>query len=272
MKVLFLLSCGFILLSCTGKGQEGKTADGANSGLETGNSINQRDSLAAEELIAKDSLLADTLQPAECIFTIQSGRVVPNPNMIDTLFQSNKKAPEVLVYEEKVQSRDRSSEYQVSLYTYEQYLSDNEPGLFSVINIRKGDKELLRLGQGEVWDTIPTYVTKKAPMYFMTVHLSDKMTALLFQGYCYGTGPTPFSIIVLNGDKATWVYNKENIYLMRATNNANGFTAYVSLSYDEPYGTEEEPKMSYSMKLRIWLEDGVLKIKELGRIDEELFE
>ena len=211
-------------------------------------------------------------QTIENIFTIQSGKVISNPNWIDPLFEENPISPEVFIYQEKIVSKDAQSEYQISLYNYQQDILDEEAGIFRIIKIKKGDKELLKLAQAEPWDTIPKKFTNGSIKYLISIPLTVRMTALLFVGYTYPSGPGPLTIIVLNGEEATLVYNKPR-YPIELVNNTTGFSGYVTNGFIQ-YLSDENDKCIMDMetlpyKYHIWSENGLLKIQNLGKIIKE---
>ncbi len=214
-------------------------------------------------------------QNTENIFTIQSGRVIPKSTMIDPLDKEDTKSERTLISTEKIISKDHSSEYQISLYDYDTYRLDGFPGTFRLIDIKKGTKELLKLSNLEAWDTIPRIHIHGEKRNFLASYLSDKMTVLLFLGHNFTYEPGFLTIIVLNGEEATLVYNK-NMYPIELTCNvanlstyvANGFIQYLSDENDKCImDTETLPN-----KYHIWSENGLLKIQNLGKITKEFLE
>ena len=212
-------------------------------------------------------------QTIENIFTIQSGKVISNPNWIDPLFEENPISPEVFIYQEKIVSKDAQSEYQISLYNYQQDILDKEAGIFRIIKIKKGDKELLKLAQADPWDTIPKRFTNSSIKYFITVPLTQKTTALLFTGHIYPNDPGLLTIVVLNGEEATLVYNKP-MYLIEISNNATSFSTYVADGFIQYFSGDDNnisrmDTETLPYKYHIWSENGLLKIQNLGKITKE---
>ncbi len=215
-------------------------------------------------------------QTIENIFTIQSGKVIPKSSLVDPLDPHNTPTTQVLVSTEKVLSKDATLEYEVSLYNYNEDILGGFPGLFRLVQIKKGGKELLKLYWENAWDTIPKQFTNGTVKNFMKISLTEKMTALLFVGYTYPDDPGVFTIVILNGEEATLVYNK-NMYPIEIINNPTGFSTYIANGFVQ-YLSGDDNNISkidtetLPYKYHIWSENGLLKIQNLGKITKSFLE
>ncbi len=267
IKVQFVLFlCITLLLSCGNNTNNQPAPGNVDSTLQAEANAPVTDHVNEKQAKEDSGLVGEPL-PAENVFTIQNGKIITNQKMITPLYQPDSISAEVPYSTERVFSQDRSLQYQVALYNYEDVI-DEETGLFRVIKIRREGKELLKLKQADGWDTIPRIFAKGGSNSFLTIHLDPKLSVLLFVSHNYPSGPGDVTMVALNENEAKMVYNQE-MYFTECTNNVNGFEGHL-VSWYIAYLDNGKPDMEgLPSKYRIWPENGLLKIQYLGETWKE---
>lgn len=137
--------------------------------------------------------------------------------------------------------------------------AENDGGFYRIIDIEYENRNILNLKQSDGWDKLKAPVRQYAANdYFLAIPLTPTSTALIFIGYPYNSQPELLTIVVLNKDKATLVFNKEIMVNKIEYDKTN--SSFVMNLQDYPIEYLDEATPANTAKLfKIFLESGVLK-------------
>ncbi len=165
------------------------------------------------------------------------------------------------VTQTEIFSSDKAYQYEL---LFSQLEGANDPDIFEAIDIKYAGKTILSLHAWEAWQA-NSYTTKDKliPEYVTVRHLDVHVTALIFLGWCYDSTPPWITIIILNRDKATLVFNQRGVVTECRTDLPYG----LNLTYvDEIQELDNDgnlwPPDSELKKFRIWQEGQYLRFTQ----------
>lgn len=156
------------------------------------------------------------------------------------------------------------------VYRYELQFSQLEgaedTNIFEAIDIKYAGKTMLSLHAWEAWRA-NSHTTKDEliPGYVTVRHLDVHVTALIFFGWCYDSTPPWITIVILNKDKATVVFNQRGVVTECRTDLPYGLNIqYVDKiqEYDNAEDTTPSPADNELKKFRIWQEGAYLRFAQ----------
>lgn len=156
------------------------------------------------------------------------------------------------------------------VYRYELQFSQLEgaedTNIFEAIDIKYAGKTMLSLHAWEAWRA-NSHTTKDEliPGYVTVRHLDVHVTALIFFGWCYDSTPPWITIVILNKDKATVVFNQRGVVTECRTDQPYGLNIqYVDKiqEYDNAEDTTPSPADNELKKFRIWQEGQYLRFTQ----------
>mgnify|MGYP000274862013 CR=1 FL=1 len=200
-------------------------------------------------------------QTGERIFTYDAaGNVVPNAKFISERVLWNDGVITVHVADVTVQSADKAYKYDLRLSQME---AVGNPTYFDVIDIRCGGKSIYHIKSQEAWNG--SYVLDNGTrLGYVTVrHLDRHVTALVFLGWNYDSTPSWITIVILNKDKATIVFNKRGEVTECRTDLPYGLNlTYVDEIQELDNDGNRWPPDSELKKFRIWQEGQYLRFAQ----------
>lgn len=156
-----------------------------------------------------------------------------------------------------VTSKDSSQSYQVKLSNYRG--TEEDGGYYRMIEIVQNGQTIMCLKQSDGWDKLQKHLRSYSNNdYFLSIPLTSSLTALVFVGYSYNSQPELLTIVLLNKDKATLVFNKG----MLIKNIIHDGISFVINLQDLPveYISENIPANTPQLYQIFW-ENGELKLK-----------
>ena len=139
-----------------------------------------------------------------------------------------------------------SNSYEVRAYRYKGW--EDEPGDFNVVTIYHGDSLIFEFSD-------PWFAFRKIPNslksissypndYFYIYQMENGATAIILRGYCYGSQPPSFTVILLYQGSAHLVYYKEEEFLINNITVSPGGYFEMEL-HDEVPSLDYIPKVYY---------------------------
>lgn len=193
-------------------------------------------------------------QSSEPIFTITQDTIKNNDKFIIPFFFEDEKTTSHLFRFDSITSKSGQYSYTVKLSNYEG--CENDGGYFRIIEIISNNKTLLQLRQSDGWNILPRSVITFSPnKYFLTIHLNENTTALVFTGYPYNNEPELITIIVLHKNTAKLVFN-QNMLINKMSQENELFCLTLHDSVIEYLGHKNANTTNI---LQIWKENGTLK-------------
>ena len=159
-------------------------------------------------------------------------------------------------------SYDPSYLYWVKMYKYKGF--ENDPGFCNVIDIVYDKKTLLQVrdpgGWGYIREKFRKYTGMNRSNCYMFCPITKTAMALFFVGHSYQNDPSMLTIIVIDKEKAEVVFNKP-MHPMEL-NQTNTEFSLIGHSNNPELNLDMTPVTPY-IKHKIWLENGVLRFKNL---------
>ena len=148
------------------------------------------------------------------------------------------------------------------MYKYKGF--ENDPGFCNVIDIVYDKKTLLQVRDPGGWEYIREKFRKYTGMNrsncYMFCPITKTAMALFFVGHSYQNDPSMLTIIVIDKEKAEVVFNKP-MHPMEL-NQTNTEFSLIGHSNNPELNLDMTPVTPY-IKHKIWLENGVLRFKNL---------
>lgn len=196
-------------------------------------------------------------QTNEMIFSYNGNSIITKSKYITPFYFEYQDVPSFIFKTFAVSSRDKAYSYVVKLSNYSG--TEDDGGYYRIIDIEFGGKKILSLKQSDGWDSLKENTRKHASNdYFLAIPLTDTSTALVFVGYPYNSQPELLTIVVLNKDSATLVFNKE--IMINDIQYDGVSSSFVMNLQDYPIEYINESTPANTAKLfKIFQENGVLK-------------
>ncbi|MEG1543629.1 MAG: hypothetical protein RR382_03760, partial [Tannerellaceae bacterium] len=132
--------------------------------------------------------------------------------------------------------------------------SDSE-GMFNQAQILSSGKILLTFRNNEEWERT-LYDNRKK---YIQVSLSSSSFALCFFGHCYDVTPPLLTIVVVNKDHATMVFN-QGCFILSYVNDSSEFSiVYTDQFQDTNEDGSLSPATSKVKQWKIWKDGDILK-------------
>ena len=149
---------------------------------------------------------------SQSVFSFSGNEIATNRTYLDALVSgANDPTNQPFVTKGNVSltSSDHQYNYNITLQKYNGW--DKEPGDFEILSIYNNSTNLLlQLQNANSWIKIPAELRQFTTNdYFIPVSLSNSATALIFMGIRFPSETPKLTIVVLSGNKAKLVFNKE---------------------------------------------------------------
>ena len=200
-------------------------------------------------------------QTSERIFAYDAaGDVVPNAKFIGERELWNDGIIMKHEADVTVQSADKAYTYTLSLSQME--TASNDIKRFDAIDIKCAGKSILRIKSKEAWDGAYPLDDGSRLGYVTVKHLDVHVTALVLHGWCYEI-PSWITVVILNKDKATMVFNQRGVIQECSTDNHYGLNLIYADQYQElDNDGKRYPADSELKKFRIWQEGQYLRFAQ----------
>ncbi len=196
-------------------------------------------------------------QTIETIFTYEGDDVCVKSEYIAPFYFNYQGATSYLLKSDTVSSKDSRYSYTIKLSNYKG--TENDGGFYRMIDIECGNENILNLKQSDGWDKLKDHVRAYATNdYFLAIPLTDSSTALIFVGYPYNSQPELLTIVILDKDKATLVFNREIIVREMEYDKTSSTFVMNLQDYPIEYLNETTPANTANL-FKIFLEKGVLR-------------
>jgi len=193
-------------------------------------------------------------QRDEALFTIERDSIRCDGKHVEPFFWDYQNESYTLEKSCSFSSRDKKYNYTVVLSDYD--VARGDGGCFRIIDVRLGDKTILQLNQSDGWDKIPEGIRDLSCQgYFLVEALSDSVTALVFCGYPYNSEPELLTIVILNKETATLVFNKQFIFGKLEKSDGK----FCMILQDRVMEYVNDEAVNSTDVYRIWKENGVLR-------------
>ena len=208
------------------------------------------------------SIMAHAQTGARIFSYNAAGDVVPEQRFIESLDLTTEPAFHSIAQTE-VFSSDKAYRYELQ---FSQLEGVDDPNIFEAIDIKCAGKNILSLHAWEAWRAnFHTTKDELIPGYVTVRHLDVHVTALVFMGWCYDSTPPWITIVILNKDKATVVFNQRGVVTECRTDLPYGLNIrYVDKiqEYANEEDTTPSPADSELKKFRIWQEGQYLRFAQ----------
>lgn len=194
-------------------------------------------------------------QSNEPIFTIVQDTIKNNNKFIEPFFFEDENAIPYLFKVFPIKSKTGKHQYSIKLSNYKG--SENDGGFFRIIEISTNNETILKIRQSDGWNSLPRNIIKYSNNhYFLTLHLTDETTALIFCGYPYNSEPELMTIIILHKNTAKLIFNKKFI-INKLEHSEETFSLTLHDSVIEYIGDQNA---NTTKIYKIWQENNILKI------------
>ena len=203
-------------------------------------------------------------QDATLIYTYDNqGRTIPKSQFVQALDYVEQYLPEGVTWLHEadctVMSSDKTYQYNIQLQKME---GAEDLELFEAIDITCKGKKILSLHCMDAWAANFPLENGTASGYFTIKHLDLHVTALVLLGWCYNTDLPWITIILLNKDTATIVFNQRG-NIQECTNaepyGLNMIYTDCIQEFKNANSLTPTPPDSELKKYRIWQEGQYLK-------------
>ncbi|MEG1543630.1 MAG: hypothetical protein RR382_03765 [Tannerellaceae bacterium] len=127
-------------------------------------------------------------------------------------------------------------------------------GMFNCIQVLSGDKVLLTLKHNNAWEK-NLYNNKS----FIQIPLSSTCMALCFIGHCYDSTPPLLTIVVVNKNSASLVFNQECEFLSYINNDKEFSVVYTDQIQETNDDGSPYPATNQLKQWKIWKDGDMLK-------------
>lgn len=197
--------------------------------------------------------------PDGYLYRSEAGRVIANASYIQTFNVGHFSNITPYALFKSTEFNYDSKSIRVNMLRYKGW--EGEKGDFEVVEIKQGDKLLLKFEDAESFikpGSVLSSITNND--YFIRVSINSQTTALVFIGCTYASQPPMLTIAILNSDTATIVFNKKMV-VETIEQGLNGFSMLLSDVYEE--FDSSGVLCNTVKKAEIKLENGILQYRNL---------